>query len=79
MVRVILLQLFPAGPEEEPHMRIKLGTHSVLHDLGRFFKAHGSPLDVIARMLGHAKTETTERRYVKYRTDILENVRDKMG
>lgn len=43
------------------------------------WRENGIPLDVIARMLGHAKTETTERRYVKYRTDILENVRDKMG
>ena len=31
----------------------------------------GIPLDVIARMLGHSKTETTEKKYVKYRTDIL--------
>lgn len=31
----------------------------------------GVPLDVIARLLGHAKTETTERKYVKYRNDLL--------
>lgn len=38
----------------------------------------GIPLDVVARMLGHAKTETTERRYVKYRTEILDDIRGKM-
>lgn len=31
----------------------------------------GIPLDVIARLLGHAKTETTEKKYVKYRKDLL--------
>ena len=34
------------------------------------------PLDVIARLLGHAKTETTERKYVKYRPDLLVTVCD---
>ena len=42
------------------------------------WREKGMPLDVIARMLGHAKTETTERRYVKYRTDILESARSMM-
>ena len=32
-------------------------------------------MDIIARMLGHAKSETTERRYVKYRDEIYEGVR----
>lgn len=31
----------------------------------------GMSLDVIARLLGHAKTETTERKYVKYRKDLV--------
>lgn len=31
----------------------------------------GIGLDVIARLLGHAKTETTERKYVKYRNDLV--------
>ena len=35
------------------------------------WREKGVPLDVIARLLGHAKTETTERKYVKYRTDLL--------
>ena len=35
------------------------------------WREKGIPLDVIARLLGHAKTETTERKYVKYRTDLI--------
>lgn len=35
------------------------------------WRENGIPLDVIARLLGHAKTETTERKYVKYRPDLL--------
>ena len=35
------------------------------------WREKGIPLDVIARLLGHAKTDTTERKYVKYRTDLL--------
>ena len=42
------------------------------------WREKGIPLDVIARLLGHTKTETTESRYVKYREDSLDNVRDKM-
>lgn len=38
------------------------------------WRENGIPLDVIARMLGHSKTETTEKRYVKYRTEMMENV-----
>lgn len=38
------------------------------------WREKGIPLDVIARLLGHAKTETTERKYVKYRTDLLSTV-----
>ena len=33
------------------------------------------PLDMIARLLAHAKTETTESRYVKYREEGLNNAR----
>lgn len=40
------------------------------------WRESGMPLDVIARMLGHARTETTERRYVKYRPDLLDDYRD---
>lgn len=35
------------------------------------WRENGMPLDMIARLLGHAKTETTERRYVKYRPDLM--------
>ena len=35
------------------------------------WRENGVPLDIIARLLGHAKTETTERKYVKYRPDLL--------
>lgn len=35
----------------------------------------GMPIDVIARLLGHTKTETTEKRYIKYRKDILDDAR----
>ena len=31
----------------------------------------GIPLDVIARMLGHSKTDITEKKYVKYRPDLF--------
>jgi integrase len=42
------------------------------------WRENGMPLDIIARLLGHAKTETTERRYVKYRDDILSKARQYM-
>lgn len=43
------------------------------------WRENGIPLDVISRMLGHSKTETTEKRYVKYRTDMMEKAKEKMG
>lgn len=42
------------------------------------WREKGMPLDVIARILGHSKTETTEKRYVKYRTDILNKAKELM-
>lgn len=39
------------------------------------WRENGMPLDLIARLLGHAKTETTEKRYVKYRDNSLNSVR----
>lgn len=42
------------------------------------WRENGMPLDVIARILGHSKTETTEKRYVKYREDILETAKSLM-
>ncbi len=40
------------------------------------WRENGMQLDLVARLLGHAKTETTERRYVKYREESLNNVRE---
>lgn len=42
------------------------------------WRENGMPLDLIARLLGHAKTETTERRYVKYRTEMMTDAREMM-
>lgn len=42
------------------------------------WREKGMALDVIARLLGHSKTETTERKYVKYRTELLGNAGEKM-
>lgn len=42
------------------------------------WRESGVQLDLIARLLGHGKTETTERRYVKYRIESLNTVRDLM-
>lgn len=39
------------------------------------WREKGLSLDVIARLLGHAKTETTEKRYVKYREEILDQAK----
>ena len=39
------------------------------------WRENGMPLDVISRMLGHSKSETTEKRYVKYREELLESAR----
>lgn len=35
----------------------------------------GMNLDLIARMLGHSKTETTEQRYVKYRDTMMDEAK----
>ncbi|MER2055455.1 MAG: site-specific integrase [Clostridia bacterium] len=42
------------------------------------WREKGIPLDIIARLLGHSKTQTTEQRYVKYRDGAFENYRDMM-
>ena len=38
----------------------------------------GVPTDIIARLLGHTKSDITENRYVKYRDEIFQGVRDIM-
>jgi len=42
------------------------------------WRKNGMSLDMIARLLGHAKTETTEKRYVKYNEEVLSGVREMM-
>jgi integrase len=42
------------------------------------WRESGMPLDMIARILGHSKTETTEKRYVKYRGEMMEKAREMM-
>ena len=42
------------------------------------WRENGMPLDLIARLLGHDKTETTERRYVKYRTEMMDEAKEMM-
>lgn len=39
----------------------------------------GIPTDVIAHLLGHSKSDITENRYVKYRDELYQGVRDIMN
>lgn len=39
----------------------------------------GIPIDVISHLLGHAKSDITENRYVKYRSQLYQGVRDIMN
>ena len=52
--------------------------HDFRDTCATIWRENGIPLDVIARLLGHAKSETTEGRYVKYREDTLKNVLNMM-
>ena len=45
--------------------------HDFRDTCAKEWRENGVPLDIIARLLGHAKTDTTERKYVKYRMDLL--------
>lgn len=38
----------------------------------------GIPTDIIARLLGHSKSDITESRYIKYRNEVFEGVRSLM-
>ena len=42
------------------------------------WRENGIPLDMIARLLGHSNTKITEKRYVKYRDELMIEARDKM-
>lgn len=49
----------------------EFSAHDFRDTCATVWRENGIPLDVIARLLGHAKTETTERKYVKYRPDLV--------
>ena len=40
------------------------------------WREQGIPTDVIARLLGHTKSEITEKKYVKYRSELFDGVRE---
>lgn len=40
------------------------------------WREKGIPLDVISSLLGHAKVEVTQTRYVKYRDELLQGVKE---
>lgn len=40
------------------------------------WREQGIPTDVIARLLGHSKSEITEKKYVKYRQELFDGVRE---
>lgn len=66
------------------HIRERFGldgysAHDFRDTCATEWREAGLPLDLIARLLGHAKTETTERRYVKYRNNLFDSVRDVMN
>lgn len=42
------------------------------------WRENGMPIDVVARLLGHSKSDVTESRYVKYREDVLNQAREVM-
>ena len=53
--------------------------HDFRDSCATVWRENGMPLDVIARMLGHSKTETTEKRYVKYRDEgLMKEAREMM-
>lgn len=58
------------------HLGIEnISAHDFRDTCATEWRESGIPIDVIARMLGHAKTDTTERRYVKYREDLINQSR----
>ena len=42
------------------------------------WRESGISFDLIARLLGHQKTEVTEQRYVKYRPELFNEIKEKM-
>ena len=43
------------------------------------WRESGISIDMIARLLGHQKTEVTEQRYVKYRPELYRQAKEKMN
>lgn len=65
------------------HIRKRFGimdytAHDFRDTCATEWRESGMDLDMIARLLGHSKTETTEKRYVKYRGEIIEKAREMM-
>lgn len=42
------------------------------------WRESGISIDLIARLLGHKKTDVTEQRYIKYRPELFSQIKDKM-
>ena len=42
------------------------------------WRESGISIGLIARLLGHKKTDVTEQRYVKYRPELFNQIKDKM-
>ena len=43
------------------------------------WRESGISIDMIARLLGHQKTDVTEQRYVKYRPELYKQAQEKMS
>lgn len=56
----------------------KYSAHDFRDTCATVWRENGIPLDVIARLLGHSKTDVTEKRYVKYREELILGAIEKM-
>lgn len=57
---------------------IKYTAHDFRDTCATEWREAGIPTDIIARLLGHSKSDITENRYVKYRDEIFNGVRQIM-
>ncbi len=57
---------------------VPYSAHDFRDSCATTWRENGMPLDMIARLLGHSKTEVTEKRYVKYRDEFLKGALDMM-
>ena len=53
-------------------------THDFRDTCATEWRESGISIDLIARLLGHQKTEVTEQRYVKYRPELFNEIKEKM-